>query len=117
MTWTHVRAFADEGTVRLVEKPEWLGTVTVSHNHPSGVSALLQTVFTGRAYGLNDDNDFVPLSTSLVLNARLAYLFIQGRFATELFVRLNNATDDATLPQLGLPGPGREVHVGIEVSF
>ena len=117
MTWTHVRAFADGGTVRLVEKPEWVGTATLTRNHPSGVSAMLQTVFTGRAYGLDDDNVFVPLPTSLVLNARLSYLFIRGRFATEVFARVNNATDDLTLPQLGLPGPGREFHVGLEVAF
>ena len=118
LTWTHVRAFNEDGTtVRLVEKPEWLGTVTLTRNHPSGVSALLQTVFTGRAYGLDDANVFVPLPTSVVLNARLAYLFVRGRFATEIFARVNNATDDLTLPQLGLPGPGRAFHVGLDVSF
>ncbi len=117
VTWTHVRAFEDDATVRLVEKPEWVGAVTLTRNHPSGVAAMLQTVFTGRAYGLDDDNVFVPLPTSLVVNARLSYLFIRGRFATELFARVNNATDDLTLPQLGLPGPGREFHVGLEVAF
>ncbi len=117
LTWTHVRAFEEEGTVRLVEKPEWLGVFTLTHNHPIGFSAMLQTVFTGRAYGLDDDNVFVPLPTSLIVNARMGYLLIRGRLATEFFVRVNNATDDLTVPQLGLPGPGREFHVGIEVSF
>ncbi len=117
LTWTRTRAFEDEATVRLVEKPKWLGTFTLMQNTRSGFSALFQTVFTGRAYGLDEDNVFQPLPTSLVFNARLAYLFIQGRFATELFARVNNATDEVTLPQLGLPGPGREFRAGLDVSF
>ena len=117
LTWTNARAFEDDGAVRLVEKPDWLGTFTLTQNTRSGFSALFQTVFTGRAYGLDEENVFQPLPTSLVFNARLAYLFIQGGFATEVFARVNNATDEVTLPQLGLPGPGREFHVGLDVSF
>lgn len=117
LTWAHVRGFDAGETVRLVEKPEWLGMFTVTYNAPGGVSMLAQAVYTGRAYGLDEDNVFLPLPTSLVFNARLSYLFIRGRWATELFARVNNATDQVTLPQLGLPGPGREFHVGIDVSF
>ena len=117
LTWTRARGFEDDGTVRLVEKPEWLGTFTLTQNTRSGFSALFQTVFTGRAYGLDEENVFHALPTSLVFNARLAYLFVQGRFATELFARVNNATDEVTLPQLGLPGPGREFRAGLDVSF
>lgn len=116
LTWTHARAFEGEETVRLVEKPEWLGTVTLKQRR-GGLSALFQTVFTGRAYGLDEANVFQPLPTSLVFNARLAYLFVQGGFATEVFARVNNATDEVTLPQLGLPGPGRAFHAGLDVSF
>ena len=117
LTWTRARAFEDDGTTRLVEKPDWLGTFTLTQNTRSGFSALFQTIFTGRAYGLDEDNAFQRLPTSLVFNARLSYLFIQGGFATEVFARVNNATDEVTLPQLGLPGPGREFHVGLDVSF
>jgi len=117
LTWTRARGIEDDGTVRLVEKPDWLGTLTLTQNTRSGFSALFQTVFTGRAYGLDEENVFQPLPSSLLFNARFAYLFIQGRFATELFARVNNATDEVTLPQLGLPGPGREFRVGLDVSF
>ena len=117
LTWTHVRGFDGGEAVRLVEKPEWLGTLTTTYNTPVGLSMLVQAVYTGRAYGLDEDNVFLPLPTSVVFNSRLSYLFIRGRWATEVFVRVNNATDEVTLPQLGLPGPGREFHVGIDVSF
>lgn len=109
LTWMHGRAFEDGTTLRLVEKPEWVGTLTLTYNHPGGLSALCQGVLNGGAYGLGEDNALQPLSTSLVLNARVGYLFLQGPFATEVYARVNNATDTVTLPQLGLPGPGLPV--------
>jgi iron complex outermembrane receptor protein len=120
LTWTHVRAFEDEETRRLAEKPEWLGTLTLDYNAPGGFSVLLEPTFRGHAFSPDDDNVLQELPTSLVLNARLGYRFVRSGkrvIASEIFVRVNNAADELTLPQLGLPGAGREVLAGIDLSF
>ncbi|MFQ5571006.1 MAG: TonB-dependent receptor [Rhodothermales bacterium] len=117
VTWTHARILEDGKTRHVVEKPEWLGTLTLTHNAPGGFSALLQTVFTGRAYGLDENNIEQALPTSLVIHARAAYRLVMQRLSTEIFARVNNVTDEVTLPQLGLPGPGREFRIGLDVAF
>lgn len=119
---TGMRSKGLEGTATrpLVERPDWLCTLTLSHRRPRGFFALAQAVYTGRAYGLGEDNSLKPLPTSLVLNLRASYRLIYARqrtVSTEVFVHLNNATDALVLPQLGLPAPGREIRVGIEVSL
>ncbi|HMB93533.1 MAG TPA: TonB-dependent receptor [Rhodothermales bacterium] len=120
LTWTHVRAFIDGETRRLAEKPEWIGTVRLDYDAPGGFSVLLEPVLRGHAYSPDDDDVFQQLPTALILNARLGYRLVRSGsrvIASELFVRINNATDELVLPQLGLPGPGREVIVGIDLSF
>ncbi len=120
LTWMHARALLDGATRRLAERPEWLGTLTLLHNAPGGFSALLQGVLTGRAYGPDEEDVFRELPASLVVNARLGYRLLRVRrrtLAAEFFARVNNAADVVALPQLGLPGPGREFFFGIDVSF
>lgn len=117
LTWMRAQGRTEGIDSPLTEKPEILGTFALRYNDPSGISALVQTIVTGRAHGLSDDNMLVSLPSSTIINARIGYLFIRGRYATEIFARVNNATDDVTLPQLGLPGPGRDIQAGLEVSF
>lgn len=117
LTWMQAQGYMQEARSPLAEKPEILGTFALHYNDPSGVTALVQTIVTGRAHGLSDDNTLISLPSSTVINARIGYLFIRRRFATEIFARVNNATDDITLPQLGLPGPGRDIQAGLGVSF
>lgn len=120
MTWLHARAYDDGATVRLAEKPEWLGTLTSTYQYHGRLALLLQGVYTGRAYSLDETNTFVALPTSLVLNTRLAYrlIFNQPRFlSAELFMRVNNITDEVVMPQLGLPAPGRELQAGVSLSL
>ncbi len=120
VTWMKTRAFLDDGPDRpLVEKPEWLSTITAVYNAPWGLSLMLQSVYTGRAYALAEDNTLARLPTSLTLNGRVAYrIFLPRRqIFTELFFRVDNVTDEVTMPQLGLPAPGREIRGGVSVSF
>ena len=119
-TWMKTRAFLDDNPDRpLVEKPEWLSTLTLVYNAPWGLSLMFQSVYTGRAYALDEDNTLATLPTSLILNGRLAYrLFLPRRqIFAEFFVRADNVTDEVSLPQLGLPGPGREIRGGVSVSL
>lgn len=117
VTWMHSRGFDGEESSPLVEKPRYLGAFDLRYNDPGGLSLLLQANLTGQAYGLAEDNQFVSLPSYSVFHVRMAYLFIRRQFATELFARVNNVTDETTLPQLGLPGPGRDFQAGLEVSF
>ena len=71
-------------------------------------------------YGLDEDNTFRALSSSQVLNARLGYRMVHSMspaFSAEVFARVDNLTDEVVLPQLGLPDPGREIRLGLEVSL
>ena len=120
LTWMHVRAFDDDDARPLTEKPSWLGTLTAVYNTRRGLSLLLQPVYTGPAFSMAEDGTFARLHPSLVVNARLAYRLFRSAapsFFSEWFVRVDNAFDAATLPQLGLPGPGREFHAGLSVAL
>jgi len=46
---------------------------------------------------------------------RLAYRLPLASGQVEGFVRINNVTDMAVWPQLGLPGPGRELRLGVQL--
>ena len=102
---------------RLVEKPGTLGLCNTAYKNPGGFSLAVEYALTGRAYGLADTGVLTPLPRSSVMNARVGYLFVLNGWAAEAFARVNNATDATVLPQLGLPGPGREFHAGMNVSF
>lgn len=107
----------DEST-RLAEKPEALGVGRLLYAGPQGLSALVETVYTGRAYSLGPDNDFVRLDPSTVFNVRLGYrVDALAEVTPEVFFRADNLTDELVLTQLGLPGAGRMLRAGVEMSF
>ncbi len=117
LTWMRPRALLPDRQEPLVEKPGILGLATATYRHPGGFSAVFEGVYTGQAHGLAPDNELVPLASSLVLNTRIAMLLLSGRWGVQFYGRLNNVTDEVVLPQLGLPGPGREAVVGIDITF
>ena len=105
------------GSTHLTEKPTMLGLCSSGFTSAGGWSVIAEYVLTGRAYGLLETGILEPLPRSGVLNTRVSYLFVHNSWAAEAFARVNNVTDAVTLPQLGLPGPGREFHAGMQVSF
>jgi iron complex outermembrane receptor protein len=108
-----------DSTFFLSEKPEMLGTLTAEYEFDFGLLPMIEIVQTGVAYSPNDDNEFVQLEPSTVINVRLAYrfsLFGENTLA-QAYVRANNVTDALVLPQLGLPGAGREIVGGIKISL
>ncbi|MFP4228385.1 MAG: TonB-dependent receptor [Salinivenus sp.] len=117
LTWSRPRAFRGEITQKLDEKPAWLGTGTVRYTLPMGLSVMGQARYTGGVYARNQQNRFVPLEASLLLDARLGYDLGSRTEAVEgeVYARIDNLTDDAKFIGLGLPGPGRTLRVGIEV--
>ncbi len=119
LTWSRPRAFEDDETVRLDEKPEILGTWTLTADLPAGVSLMGQVRYTDRVYARNDENEFVRLPSSVITDARIGYdLSGLGRIEEgALFVRVDNLLDDAKFIGLGLPGSGRSIRAGLEVTL
>jgi len=119
LTWSRPRAFEEDRTTRLDEKPELLGTWTLTADLPLGLELMSQTRYTDRAYARNDDNEFVRLLSAVIADVRLGYdLPLPTRGASgEAFLRVDNLIDDAKFIGLGLPGPGRSIRAGIKLDF
>lgn len=120
LTLMHVRRLQDAPAdpIRLSERPDALGRLAVSYEPAFGPRALIETSYTGRAYSLDDKNQFLPLPRSLVLNARLGYRFEMDAARTmEAFVRVDNIGDQLVEPQLGLPAAGRTFQGGVKAEL
>lgn len=119
LTWSRPRSFTESGTQKLDEKPAWLGTGTVRYEWPMGLSVMSQARYVGGIYARNEQNNFIQLDPSLILDARLGYDLsaLMNSVEGELFARVDNATDEAKYVGLGLPGPGRSFRVGVEVAL
>lgn len=119
LTLMKPRGLEADDTVFLTEKPAVLGSLSLTHNHASGVSFTGQATYTGRAYGRNEVNEFVPLVKSTVIDAKAGYIFglSNNSIFSEVFVRVDNIFNAETLPQLGLPGAGRLFRAGLNVTF
>lgn len=111
----------EDTTFVLAEKPEMLATVTAEYRFDFGLRPSVEVVHTGKAYSPNTDNEFIQLDPYTQFNLRLAYGLtipsMTANTAMELFVRANNITNELVLPQLGLPGPGREIVGGVKFTF
>lgn len=119
LTWSRPRSFTDEGTQKLDEKPGWLGTGAVTYEFSFGLSIRGQVRYTGSTYARNQDNRFVPLPSSLIIDTRVRYGLgsVLGPADGSVYVRADNVTDDAKFIGLGLPGPGRSFRVGVQVTL
>jgi iron complex outermembrane receptor protein len=119
VSWSRPRGFTEDGTQKLDEKPAWLGTGTAVYETDVGVSIMAQGRYIGGVFARNENNRFVQLPSSLVMDARVSYDLtpVMGGTTSSLYVRANNVTDDARFVGLGLPGPGRSFRVGLEVTL
>jgi iron complex outermembrane receptor protein len=118
LTLLHPRGLDGDGTtVRLSEKPEVIGRLAATYNPGLGPNATAEAVYTGVAFSPDAPGSFARLDPALVLNLRAGYRFVVRTVSAELFVRVNNVTDAVVLPQLGLPGPGREVQAGLKLAL
>ena len=113
----HVDQAAPDDPDRLSEKPEALGRLALTYSGERGTGLTVEGVYTGRAYSLNDDGQFVPLKTSLTINVRVSQRIDLAPRSVELFVRTDNVTNQVVLPQLGLPAAGRTVSGGMKVTL
>ena len=120
LTWMIPRGLTGDGSQPLDEKPEWLGTGSLTYDTSFGLSFMAQGRYTAGTETRNEQNQFVELPNSLVLDARAAYgidRWVPDLGGGEVFVRVDNITDEARFLQLGLPGPGRQIRAGVSLSF
>ncbi|SHK06751.1 TonB-dependent receptor [Rhodothermus profundi] len=101
----------------LTEKPAWLATLTLRRMPGLGLAPLVQLHYRGQAWALDETNQLQELPDAWLLHVRLAYRLPIASGQVEGFVRVNNVTNTATWLQLGLPGPGRELRLGVHVWF
>jgi iron complex outermembrane receptor protein len=103
---------------RMTERPSTLASFMASYTHPSGLLGSGSVVHTGVAYSLDDTGEFVQLASATTLNLRAGYRFSPAgpSSAIELFGRANNVFDVLIENQLGLPGPGRLLQVGVKMG-
>ncbi len=105
---------------RLVQKPEALAGIVASYRSRFGFKPQIEFEYVGTQYDSDPENDgeFVEIDPAKVINIRLAYeRSIGDEVLAEVFVRLNNVTDEYRLSQWGLPEPGRTVYGGISVRL
>lgn len=127
LTWMNTRGRLDadvdgvDSTFELAEKPELVGTVAAAYDTPIGLRPEIEVQISGEARGLNEEDELVPLGSSVVLNARLLWSLpitsITPNTLLQLYLRAHNITDAVVLPQLGLPAPGRELQGGMKLTF
>ena len=119
-TRMRIRGIEDGETFFLTERPGAVGRLQVQLRRPSGLRLAVAGDYTGRAYGRQEDNALVALPRTVVMDSKVAYGMLLGpekKVFSELYAGIDNAFDQVTLPQLGLPGQGRLLKVGIKVSF
>jgi iron complex outermembrane receptor protein len=105
---------------RLAERPDASGRVSATYAFGSGLAAHVETAITGRAFSLAEDNSFARLAPSAVVHLRGSWslpVSTDSGPGVDVFLRVNNVTGAVTLPQLGLPGPGREIRAGVTLQF
>jgi iron complex outermembrane receptor protein len=120
LTWMRPRGVNEGDTRPLEEKPEWLGTGSLTYAVPGGLTLMAQGQYTAGTQARTEQNTYVTLPTSLILDARVGYSvgqWVPEITAGELFVRVDNMLDEARYYQLGLPGAGRLFRAGLSLSF
>jgi len=100
----------------LVQKPDIVAGLSANYKFDFGLKPQLELEFVGKQYDSDpeDGTKFVEIDPSLLLNLRLSHSILLGNtYLTELFVRVNNLTDEYKLSQWGLPMAGRTFYAGI----
>ena len=102
---------------RLLHRPGEQLNLAIDWRATSSLDIRAELSYIGRAYDLEDDGAeaSLPASTSFGLRGVLnvGRLNDQNVFLT---AAVDNLTNALILPQLGLPAPGRSIHVGIRMN-
>jgi iron complex outermembrane recepter protein len=118
---TVLRARADSGDAafrRLPQRPSYElgGALTYRPDDRLSLRAELRRV--GPAVDLGPKGERAELPSGNELNLRGRYRLLEGGGGHRLFLTasIDNVTDDAITPQLGLPLPGRSFRIGLQLD-
>jgi iron complex outermembrane receptor protein len=109
---------------RLPGLPEHFGYFGVRYESVQGLSATLESVFSGKLFA--DSANTVPVSGYAVTNLRLRHEFSNGRWKLGPYVGVNNIFDQKYNSNIRInafggrfyePAPTRNVYAGIVVRF
>lgn len=122
LTGMHVRRQQDsaDDPVRIAEKPALRARLQLAYEGPQGLGAVASLDHTGRAFSFTDDDLFVPLERSTVIDLEVSYdlaTWWPALRQLRAYVRVDNALDTLVEPQLGLPGAGRMVRGGVHWRY
>jgi iron complex outermembrane receptor protein len=105
---------------QLIQKPDWLAGFNINYFFSIGLKPQLEIEYTGKQYDTDpeDNTKFLSIEPSLIFNLRLSYSFnVKDIVNSEIFIRINNITDEYKLMQLGLPAPGRTFYAGLSLRL
>lgn len=116
-TYMHATAESEGKEIdHLIQKPSIVAGFMSSYKFSFGLKPQLELEYTGKMYDIDPETDggFLELDPSLLLNFRLSYnMNFSTHLFAEIFVRVNNITDEYKLSQWGLPTPGRTLSGGM----
>lgn len=117
LTWMRARGLVDGGTTRLTERPNMLANASVSYRVGSGLVASSELRYSGEAWGQDESGDLVSLAPAALLDLRIAQSAYFSRVGVGFqgYVRVENVFDSVSIPQLGLPGGGRFIRLGMSL--
>lgn len=116
--WQHLRSDPEinQNEARLLQRPSSQLTLVADYIFANDWRSSVELERTGNAYDEDFDGSLVQLPDAVKVNIKafvpLPIKSEQGRW--QLYVSLNNVTNEVVLPQLGLPEPGRAVAVGVQ---
>ncbi|MEM7432133.1 MAG: TonB-dependent receptor plug domain-containing protein [Pseudomonadota bacterium] len=101
----------------LLQRPEEQVNLAFDWQANRRTDLRAEVSYTGAALDLDDDGNTVrlPSSTTVSLRAFIDVGSVSGQRVL-LTAALDNVTDELILPQLGLPAPGRSVHLGFRIN-
>ncbi len=120
--YTYMNIQANQGDTKiehLVQKPEMLAGISANYNFAFGLKPQFEVEYTGTFYDsdLENDGKFLEIEPTTLFNMRLSYGFAISDIYNEVFVRINNITDEYKLSQWGLPTAGRTFSAGVSVKL
>lgn len=100
----------------LSNKPDFISSINLNYKFDFGLKLLAEADLTGKQY--EEVDVFQKIDASTVFNFRASYQFFPiNNIQTEIFVRINNITDEFRYSQFGFPEPGRMVSLGISLMY
>lgn len=103
------------------DRPDYLSRISIAWTRPEGLRLRLESALTGPRYSAHPDEGLARLPAECNTSLRLGRIFQLERWVSgsdmELYLRIDNLFDSILLSQIGLPGPGRSVQLGMNLAL